>query len=530
MRARRIFLSTLLLWSSCGGGGDGDGGGTVASDTRFVALGTSTSTISLAWLPLDGATGYTLERDGQPLATLGADARAHLDGSLAAGRHVYRLTAVGVGETLEAAAETGRDAPVQTTVDPPAGELARGAGTVAVAGGAVRVEVPAGALPDGAMAGLQAIAAPTGDGDLAVELTADAPFALPVTLVFATGDDEARNLALAVKRADGTWVTAPAALAGDGKHLLLTLPADPPGLAKAPIGPVRPRDPTRVVRLRKVVIHPTHSFVKKSTKTLLKVMRRFSDEPCAAASVEWWCQAATYGHAFPEPVTIDREVRNAEGEWKNYGEGQIFADPQGSGLIHSAPPYRPVVETWRVTFSLKDRTMLVGTSIFVYAECLAPNQKAPEDTCNYTWQGTSTTRFTDVTPLYQLTADVKWEYDVASSTEDVAEFYPVGTVHLESSNPCITYSPDTYSFNGDEKNGSLTVDSSGETTTFEGAAASFFPATFTDHCGDPPSSGSSIIGGPWFFGTGTVAEDGVTIAGTTSGGGQTYTYRFERQR
>jgi hypothetical protein len=61
----------------------------------FEAIATSTSTIKLFWLPAQGATGYGVERDGKPLATLSGADTSYADKDLAPdSTHRYTLHAI----------------------------------------------------------------------------------------------------------------------------------------------------------------------------------------------------------------------------------------------------------------------------------------------------------------------------------------------------------------------------------------------------------------------------------------------------
>src|SRR5579871_4093087 len=67
----------------------------------FEAIASSPTAITLYWLPASGATGYRVERDGQPIATLPATAQTYVDSGLAPdSTHRYALRAlVGAAES-----------------------------------------------------------------------------------------------------------------------------------------------------------------------------------------------------------------------------------------------------------------------------------------------------------------------------------------------------------------------------------------------------------------------------------------------
>src|SRR4051812_40288347 len=97
------------------------GCGSTADDPTFGARGTSTSSITLRWQPVDGATGYQLERVGGPSVMLAADELGYLD-HVTAGSYAYRLTAIGVDSVQQAQATTSEDVAVITGDDVPIGD------------------------------------------------------------------------------------------------------------------------------------------------------------------------------------------------------------------------------------------------------------------------------------------------------------------------------------------------------------------------------------------------------------------------
>src|SRR6185436_9504041 len=140
------------------------GGGGSGPEPTFVAWGSSTTSVTVAWQPVDGATGYILERVGRDPVLLDAATTSYLARALAEGDYAYRLTAVGLDDVQETQAHTSADVAVITTDDPPVGDpvvaaIGSAGGTVELTG--VRVTIPPGVLPDGSTVTLQPIASPT---------------------------------------------------------------------------------------------------------------------------------------------------------------------------------------------------------------------------------------------------------------------------------------------------------------------------------------------------------------------------------
>ncbi|MGW0188973.1 extracellular catalytic domain type 1 short-chain-length polyhydroxyalkanoate depolymerase [Streptomyces sp. NPDC003362] len=72
--------------------GSGSQPGSLPAPTGLAATGATDTTIGLGWNPVDGATGYTVHRDGVPIAT--PDSASYTDTGLTAGSsHTYAVAA-----------------------------------------------------------------------------------------------------------------------------------------------------------------------------------------------------------------------------------------------------------------------------------------------------------------------------------------------------------------------------------------------------------------------------------------------------
>jgi chitinase len=94
-----------------GGGGTGPGGPTVpAAPAGLTVSGTTSSSVSLAWNAVSGATGYTVYRDGTKITAV-TGTSATVTGLAASTSYSFQVTAVNAaGESPKSAAVTGRTA------------------------------------------------------------------------------------------------------------------------------------------------------------------------------------------------------------------------------------------------------------------------------------------------------------------------------------------------------------------------------------------------------------------------------------
>lgn len=272
--AGALATAALILLAACGGGGNGspaapaDQGGSGGSGggsggtppaTTFTAIGSSARTASLHWSPVDGASGYVLERRTgaggyAPVATLAADVHSYLDEGLAQDTaYAYRLVPSG---SSAAAAEqqvtTSADVPVGTPVGAAAGAAVEAVvpaagGQVVGADGQVRLSLPAGAVPAGTVASLQRIAntAPGGEGPgVRVHVAAVPTRALTLVLPYAAAlDPVVDGLGVALQRRDGSWLSAPITTV-DKAARMLTVQL-PPALAADGVAGLQAAAPAR---------------------------------------------------------------------------------------------------------------------------------------------------------------------------------------------------------------------------------------------------------------------------------------------
>lgn len=161
------------------------------------------------------------------------------------------------------------------------------------------------------------------------------------------------------------------------------------------------------------------------------------------------------------------------------------------------------------------------------------------EVCTMDWIGNASTVLFPGTPLeYRLEATVRWHYDAAASAvagQNIALFYPTGTAKVTVKDPCVKLSPAQLTWNkGDPgTGGSLRIDYNPAAPTYSGSGGAQWFATGTDIC-DPENQPQQVpTGGGWFLapapGTDTLSGAGFSrITGTTTFGGQTFTFTFDR--
>lgn len=310
--------------------------GTSNDDPTFVAWGSSTTSINLLWQPVDGATGYTLERVGGETITL--DDTGYLDLALAPGAYTYRLTALGTDLVQTTATETSDDVALVTEDEPPIGEPVTGqpgaaGGTLELA--VAKVTIPPGAFPDGVAVTLQEIVAPTGDGDIAIELTGDDVPTQPIEIAIAVGEDAA-NVGIAERQPDGMWIAVEHRVEGD-RAIVATSKAAGRRASKA--------YRAKYVRFRRYRIEPQFIDVRAGTQHTVRAQAVHSDDMCQINEILWTCVPSV-----PRPIVEYHDVPNQDGGWYLEGPGRLEGDRHALAMTYTAPSERPAQRHWPIKF------------------------------------------------------------------------------------------------------------------------------------------------------------------------------------
>jgi hypothetical protein len=267
---------------------------------QFAAFGSSTSTITLAWSPVKGATGYVLERKVDsmgtfvPFANVGSQVSSLLDQNLSqAITYSYRIQAfnnLGTSPIVEQKATTNTDEALKTQnelpIDQPVQQVInRQGGTVSSIDGQTTAYFSSEGVPDGTQITLQAFANPVENNPRpGLEISSSAPFAKPISVSFKYGEEDvldAKNLVMALQELDGSWVVRPSTLDEEARTITLTISPDAPPVAGVSAkGTPRGKTKAKVLRLKSTWIVPKSATVEVKKKIELIAYGLFSDYPC----------------------------------------------------------------------------------------------------------------------------------------------------------------------------------------------------------------------------------------------------------
>lgn len=541
--APAIAAALFGLLTACGGGGgdgpsapDGGGGGGgagagIPAAVELVALGSSAHTASLAWKAVAGATGYTVERRSAgstfaPVATLGAQTRAWLDDGLAQDTaYVYRVVPAGVAATAtEQTATTSADAPVVTAVGAAQGQesgaTADAAGAATLAHGAVRLSLPAGAVPAGTALALRTVSntAPDGLGDgVAVRIAAQPSRPVTITLGWTADEDTlADGLGVAMQRGDGSWLALPV-IAVDTAARTVSVelqPALAAGGAGALAKPQSARGAAADVSLEVHVVkylnfHLTpRSSVVRTHQTRLLVPSARTRVVIGKICIE----DPEYG-CIPMPIVDTREIP-FDNQKDGYTRRWFVEDQEGgstalgtivpragSGAVYHAPAQEPapnpVTVAFRSTHVKTGRTLTLRASVRV---------KQP------IWTGT-------IDGMLEQSADIGFAFSaqavwtpMAGSQDSVFQATGTQSVHVIDNTCSASASPGTVAL----PPGALTIDRSVDPARYTLDVGSLWNTTITGTC---PGHGSTSVGMlvPGRLQVeGTVGGDGTLIQGSTS--------------
>lgn len=528
----------LSLLAACGGGGGsgtpGNGNGT---DTpvalSLTALGSSARTTSLAWTPVAGASGYTLERRTADsawatIATLdAADDRYIDDGLVQETTYTYRLVAQGIAATpAEQAATTSADAPLVTAAaaslggTPEAGELDAAGGSVASADGSVRVTLPAGALAARTTVSLQRTAnpVPDGQGD-GVRVHVDTMPSQPLTLTLrydAALDANADGLGLALQRADGSWLSLPITAIDKARRTLSATIAPSMAARETATGLARPASARAaaasvglefsVIKYLNFHLAPRESVVETGKTQLLVPYAR------TLVAIGHICLPDEEFGCIPMPLLDKREIPFENQKAGYTRQWFVFADEGGtpalgtitprttSGAVYQAPAQEPtpnpVIVSFRSTHQKSGRVLTLSASI-----------RVREPVWTMTLHG-----------VLEQSADIGFAFSAEAvwtrvpGSENTYEATGTQSVHVINITCSGSASPGTVPL----PPGALTIDRSVEPARYTLDVGSVWNSVVTGTC---PGHGTASVGitvpGRLVV-EGTVGGNGTTIEGTTS--------------
>ena len=289
---RNVMILVALL-AGCGGSMDNPyGDGTFQDPSAFLAFGSSDRAVTLAWMPVPGATGYMLERaseaqDFQPIAAVGPTATDYLDDvDLTTTTYTYRIHAfgdTGISPGLTHTATPTDDAPWMTPDEAPVSlpivQMVGAAGATIVTAEGATITIPPQAFASDTQITVMSIANPIpGDPRPGVDVTFGQDFAQPIRIGFASDETDAEDLVVVSKQDDASWVTEHFEV--DAGTVTVTLAVDDGTRARrnAP----KSRTHARVLPpLRSVFMAPRFARVALHGHASFSPMGLFSKFPCA---------------------------------------------------------------------------------------------------------------------------------------------------------------------------------------------------------------------------------------------------------
>jgi len=543
---RLLATTALLALAACGGGSDSTSqppptGGSPSPGTgaQFVALGTSSHTVSLAWKAPDQAATYSVERKSgngtyAQIATLSAGTGSYLDEGLARSTsYSYRLVAAGNG--AQALGESNATTGTEDAVVTPAGTLLDQANgkTVGAAGGQISspdglitLDVPPGAF--GAATEMVATAltntAPDGrDNGVKIHLAA-AP-GKPLTLHVKYDDaiaHQADGLRIALQRADGSWLSLPLTQTDKATRTLTSvLPAEllarprTQQAASAHNAADVSVDFT-VVKYLALYLAPRQAQVAvKGTLGLVPYarVRGYETEIGTCITLDEGVEACVM-----QPVMETRQVPFLNTKAGFTRAWYVFLQEGGDatygtvvtngsvGATYTAPRKVPdpstVVASFQSTNNRTGQTVVLASGITIIDDQWVGTMSAVDGP-----SGEGTTIFTQ--------ADLSWHLDDTASNAGARVYRPEGTLGVViTDNDCTaSVTPSEQPVSADPQLVSLDIDDSVSPARYRARLITFWPAVIHGSCPGGSTSRNTLAGWGWDV-HGTVSGDGNTIAGS----------------
>lgn len=433
---------------------------------------------------------------------------------------------------------TGAGAPLGPVVTATIGAAG---GTLQSDDGAIRLDIPAGALGGDTEIGIQRISAlsPGAVGD-AIRLTPHGlQFTAPVTIRMPYDSAMIEGtapefLTIVTQQPDGTWLLLPASdvLLDTLTRTLVTQTTHFSDYSRLEGYQIRPPgaevDPGKSVGLQ----------VKLCTTVVEQSGGNFSAYAVDCAPPP----PASSGPGddlppLPSAWVVDGnswEVNGSRGG--NARVGFVAGDREGGEYL--APQAPPAANPVAVSITVRNRrtreTKVLVSHIKVRDTC-GPSLRAGtsvllRDLCGpAALEGSSRSVVDDAHPLFRIDAHVTWVYDSATSVPgSLLSYKAVGTASFTAINTCIVISPSQHSWQLDDPQSGGTLTLSLPDSTWDGVGIALWPATYTDTCDPNSTPGQAAAGGGWFAGSGRFPSS-LVIAGTQSVGGQTFTFDFGPQ-
>lgn len=548
-RPVRALVTALVLsgLAACGGGGGSSDSGTstttpppasgsATSFSAFSAVGTSASTVSLAWRSAGPAGEVVIERRTGTgayvrVATVDAGSGVYVDAGLAqATAYDYQLmgTTPGTAPLASASATTSEEVALATAAGMPVGAatttvLGAAAHQATSPDGQITLSLPAGAVTTGTELVTQAAqnTAPDGLGQaLRVRLSAVPAQAATLRVRYDEADASlADGLRIAVQRSDGTWLSLPlTAIDKTTRTLTASLPLGllAPAQTELAASATRPHGPGdvslefTVVKYLAVRLMPRQANVRVDGTLRLVPYARVRGYDVTISVCEDIDE--TREACIITPIVEVREMPLLNTK-AGYTRGwYVFLVPGGDAVHgtvaptgnvgatytapHQVPDPRTVTVMFQSTHQRTGRTVLLTSAVTI---------------TDGTWTGTlsSIDGPSSAGTTVMVSGDVTWRLDTDASTATTLVYRPLGTLTVTvTDDDCTAFvTPPTAPVTSDPLFGSLEIDTSVTPQRYRLRLVTFWNGTITGIC-PRASSTLPILAGYGWEGEGVVQGDG----------------------
>lgn len=534
MRPARALVAALALsgLAACGGGGTDSNTPsptvppTQGAVTGFSAVGSSATTVSLAWRPDPQAGPLAIERrtgtaDPVRIAIVNGSTGAYVDSGLAPSTaYDYRLVTLtpGTAPLASARATTGDEAALATGAGLPIGVPAVTTLTAAAhqansPDGQIRLTLPAGAVAPGTELTTQAVqnTAPDGLGQaLRVRLSAVPIQAATVQVRYDEADTVlADGLRIAVQRGDGTWLSLPlTALDKTTRTLTASLPLEllAPAQAELAASVTRPHGPGdvsldfTVVKYLAVRLMPRQASVPVDGTLRLVPFARVRGYDVTISVCEDIDE--TREACIITPIVEVREVPLLNTK-AGYTRGwHVFLSPGGDATYgtvastgnvgatytapHQVPDPRTVTVTFQSTHQRTGRTVVLASAVTI---------------TDGSWAGTlsSVDGPSIAGTTVMVNGNVSWRLDPEASTAATLVYRPLGTltVTITDDNCTAHVTPATAPVTTNPLFGALEIDVGTTPQRYRLRLVTFWDATITGSCPEGSATLPTLAGYGW---------------------------------
>lgn len=422
--------------------------------------------------------------------------------------------------------------PAVTGVGTPTGPLATT--TIGAAGGTAQsndghllITVPAGALVGDIPIGIQRVTDEAPGGVGAYRFTPDGTvFAQPVTIriyydTTMVEGSRAELLTVATQEADGTWGVLP------DSNITLQL-------VDGAID-FRTTHFSDYTLLQGLQIRPPSDTVDPGGSVTLTVRNCVNYEERSGSNYSGYvvnCDDAN--EDLPPLPRWEVDVSSWAVNSQVGGNAVVgFVAGEGGQAEYVAPQNPPAQNPVAVSVKVKNGSGQEVTSLIANVRIrntCGPSSSASRPIiraeCYPRLTGSSSTTVTDATPIYNLSAQVRWDYVPNLSTPgETVVYHASGEASFDAIDACISISPGSFNWTDGAQTafGELRINLQDSTWTATGTA--LWTATYQDTCDENSTPGEAAAGGSWLNATGDLQPD-LQFFGTVTNSGQTFTFNF----